>query len=133
MDSPAGRVGGRALQVLGAAADVYTIADPSPDALGGPDTERGMAAANLGAMAVGELSVPAAEIIAANSLDWVPGVGEVVMAGTAAYFVGDLVYENRKAIGHALSWAGHETVHIADDVGHSIASGVSHEWDSIFG
>jgi hypothetical protein len=133
MDSPASRVGGRALQVLGAAADVYTIVDPSSDALGGPETERGMAAANLGAMAIGELSGPAAGIIAANSVDWVPVAGEVVMVGTAAYFVGDLVYENREAIGHALSWAGHETVHIADDVGHGIASGVSHAWDSIFG
>jgi hypothetical protein len=131
MDTPVARAGGRVLQVAGAAADVYTIADPSPGALGGANTERVMAAANLTGMAV--TAGPAAAFLAANSLDWVPVAGEVVMAATAAYFIGDLVYENRQAIGHALSWAGHETAHLADDVEHDVASGVSHAWDSIFG
>jgi hypothetical protein len=127
MDSPFGRASGKALGALGAASDVYTIVDPSSDALLGASTERAAAAANLGAMAV--TAGPATAILAANSLDWVPVAGEVVLAATAAYFVGDLVYENRQAIGHALSWTGHETVHLADDVGH----GVSHAWHSLFG
>ena len=131
MDTPVGRVGGKALGVLGAAGDVYTVADPSSGALGGATTERVAAAANLSATAA--TASPAAAILAANSLDWVPVAGEVVLAGTATYFVGDLVYENRQAIGHALSWTGHETVQVADDVGHGISSGVSHAWHSVFG
>lgn len=131
MDTPVGRIGGRALAVAGAGADVFTIVDPSPDALGGQNVERGAAALNLAAMVV--TAGPATALLAANGLDWVPGVGEVVLAATAAYFIGDLVYQNRQAIGHALSWAGHETVHIASDVASDITSGVSHAWDSVFG
>ncbi|HVT70554.1 MAG TPA: hypothetical protein VHF26_22600, partial [Trebonia sp.] len=117
LDSPVGRAGGRALQVLGAAADVYTIVDPSQNALGGATTERVMAGANLAAMGTGDGTV--AGLIAANaSLDWVPAAGEVVMIGTAAYFVGDLIYQNRQAIGHALSWTGHQTAHYFDDARH---------------
>jgi hypothetical protein len=56
-----------------------------------------------------------------------------VLAGTALYFAGDLIYENREAIGHALSWTGHETVHVAGDVVHGLASGASHAWHSLFG
>jgi uncharacterized protein YukE len=132
MDTPAGRVAGKALGGLAVAGDAFTIADPSPDALGGPTTERIAAAANLGAIAV--TAAPVAGLLAANAaLDWVPVAGEVVMAATAAYFVGDLVYENREAIGHALSWTGHEVVHVASDVGHGLASGASHAWHAIFG
>ncbi len=132
MDTPAGRLGGRALTVLGAAGDVITIVDPSPHALGGPTAERVAAAANLGAMAV--TAGPVAGLLAANAaVDWVPVAGEVVLAGTALYFAGDLVYENREAIGHALSWTGHETVHVAGDVVHGLASGASHAWHSLFG
>jgi hypothetical protein len=40
MDTPAARAGGKALGVLGAAGDVYTIADPSSGALGGAHTEQ---------------------------------------------------------------------------------------------
>jgi uncharacterized protein YukE len=132
MDTPAGRAGGKVLGVLGVAGDVFTIAEPSPDALGGASTERIMAAANLGAMAL--TAGPIAGLLAANAaLDWVPVAGEVVMAATALYFVGDLVYENRAAIGHALSWTGHEIVHVGSDVVHGLASGASHAWHSIFG
>jgi uncharacterized protein YukE len=132
MDTPAGRLGGKALGVLAVAGDVFTIADPSPEALGGPTTERIAAAANLGAMAV--TAGPVAGLLAANAaLDWVPVAGEVIMAATAAYFVGDLIYQNRQEIGHALSWTGHEAVHVASDVGHGLASGASHAWHSIFG
>jgi hypothetical protein len=132
MDTPAGRLGGRALTVLGAAGDVITIVDPSPHALGGPTAERVAAAANLGAMAV--TAGPVAGLLAANAaVDWVPVAGEVVLAGTALYFAGDLIYENREAIGHALSWTGHETVHVAGDVVHGLASGASHAWHSLFG
>jgi len=132
MDTPAGRLGGRALTVLGVAGDVITIVDPSPHALGGPTAERVAAAANLGAMAV--TAGPVAGLLAANAaVDWVPVAGEVVLAGTALYFAGDLIYENREAIGHALSWTGHETVHVAGDVVHGLASGASHAWHSLFG
>lgn len=131
MDTPVGRVGGKALGVLGAAGDVFTIADPSPDALGGATTEQFAAAANLGAMVL--TAGPVAGLLAANAaLDWVPVAGEVVMAATALYFVGDLIYQNRAAIGHALSGTGHEIVHVASDVASGLASGVSHAWHSIF-
>jgi hypothetical protein len=120
MDSPAGRIGGRAMAVVGVAGDVFTIADPSPNALGGPTTERVMAAANLGAIAV--TAAPVAEILAANAaLDWVPGVGEVVMAGTVLYFVGDLAWQYRDALAHAATAAVHY-----------VTSEVSHAWDDIF-
>jgi len=113
-------------------ADVFTIADPSPKALGGANLERTMAVANLGAMAL--TAAPVAELLAVNAAtDWIPGVGEVVMAGTALYLAGDFVYQNREAIGHALSWADQEVAHVATDVGHDVASGVSHAWHSIFG
>jgi uncharacterized protein YukE len=132
MDTPAGRLGGRALTVLGAAGDVLTIADPSPHALGGPTTERIAAAANLGAMAV--TAGPVAGLLAANAaVDWVPVAGEVVLAGTALYFAGDLIYQNRQAIGHALSWTGQEAVHVASDAVHGLASDASHAWHSLFG
>jgi hypothetical protein len=130
-DTPVGRVGGKVMGGLAVAGDLLTIADPSPHALGGPDTERIMAAANLGAMVV--TAGPVAGILAANaSLDWIPGVGEVVLAATALYFVGDLIYENRQAIGHALSWAGDETAHVASGAYHAATSFVSHTWDDIF-
>jgi uncharacterized protein YukE len=119
-DTPAGRIGGKVFTGLAVAGDLLTIADPSPDALGGPTMERVMAAGNLAAMAV--TAAPVAELLAANAaLDWVPGVGEVVLAATAVYFVGDLIYENRQAIGHALSWAGNGLAHVSARV-----------WDDIF-
>jgi hypothetical protein len=132
MDSPAGRVVSRGLTGLAVVGDVFTIADPSPNALGGANLERTMAVANLGAMAL--TAAPVAELLAVNAAtDWIPGVGEVVMAGTALYLAGDFVYQNREAIGHALSWADQEVAHVAGDVGHDVASGVSHAWHSIFG
>lgn len=132
MDTPAGRVAGKALGGLAVAGDVFTLADPSPHALGGPTAERIAAAGNLGAMAV--TAGPVAGLLAANvATDWIPVAGEVVMAATAAYFVGDLIYQNRQEIGHALSWTGHEAVHVASDVGHGLTSGASHAWHSIFG
>jgi hypothetical protein len=98
--------------------------------LGGRD--RGELAAALDAMAV--TAGPVAGLLAANAaVDWVPVAGEVVLAGTALYFAGDLIYENREAIGHALSWTGHETVHVAGDVAGGLASGASHAWHSLFG
>jgi len=95
---------------------------------------------NLGAISTatgagtGASSGPVAGLLAANAaVDWVPVAGEVVLAGTALYFAGDLIYENREAIGHALSWTGHETVHVAGDVVGGLASGASHAWHSLFG
>jgi hypothetical protein len=132
LDSPLGRVANRGLAVLGAAGDIFTIADPSPNALGGANTERWMAAGNLAAMAV--TAGPVAGLLAANAAtDWIPVVGEVTMAVTAAYFIGDLVYQNREAIGHALSTGEHAVVNVASSVGHDIGSGMSHAWHGLFG
>ncbi|MBO0684968.1 MAG: hypothetical protein J2P45_17595 [Candidatus Dormibacteraeota bacterium] len=131
-DSPAGRVVSKGMTGLAVVGDVMTIANPSPGALGGARTEQVMAGLNLGAMAV--TAGPMSELLLANAAtDAIPGVGEVVMAGTAAYLVGDLVYQNREAIGHALDWTGNEAVHLGSDVGHDITSGASHVWHSIFG
>ena len=116
---------GKAVGGLAVAGDVFTLADPSPHALGGPTTERIAAAGNLGAMAV--TAGPVAGLLAANvATDWIPVACEVVMAATAAYFVGDLIYQNRQEIGHALSWTGHEAVHVASDVGHGLAAAPPH-------
>ncbi|TMC13012.1 MAG: hypothetical protein E6J41_01435 [Chloroflexi bacterium] len=132
LDSPLGRTASKGLAVLGAAGDIFTIADPSPNALGGANTERWAAAANLGAMAV--TAGPVAGLLAANAAtDWIPVVGEVTMAATAAYFVGDLIYQNREAIGHAFSTAEHAVVNVASSVGHDIGSGLSHAWHGLFG
>jgi hypothetical protein len=127
---PFGDVAGKAMTGLAVAGDIFTIADPSPHALGGATTERVMAAANLGAIAMTE--GPLAAIIAANAADWIPVVGEVVLAATALYFVGDLIYENREAIGHALSWVNDEVTHVQSEVYHDVARTVSHVWDDIF-
>jgi hypothetical protein len=132
LDSPGGRVARGGLTALAVAGDVLTIAHPSQDALGGVHLEQTMAAANLGAMAV--TAAPVAELLAANAAtDWIPGVGEVVMAGTVVYLAGDLIYQNREAIGHAIDWTDHEVAHVASGVGHDIASGASHAWHSLFG
>lgn len=45
------------------------------------------------------------------------------MAATALYFVGDLIYANRAAIGHALSWTGHGIVELACLTEEEVASG----------
>src|SRR5207302_7041256 len=122
-----GRVASRGAGALAVAGDVLTIAHPSANALGGANLERTMAVANLGAMAV--TAAPISGLLAVNAAtDWIPGVGEVVMAGTAAYLVGDLVYQERAVIGHALSSTEHTVVHVASDIG----SAVSHAWGSIF-
>lgn len=132
LDTPVGRFANRTLGALGAAGDVLTIANPSPNALGGQETERWMAAANLGALAV--TAGPVATLLAANAaLDWVPVVGEVVMVGTALYFAGDLIYQNREAIGHALSSAEHAVAGVTSDIGKGLAGGVSHAWHGLFG
>jgi hypothetical protein len=132
LDSPLGRAVNKGMGALAVAGDVLTIADPSPNALGGANTERWMAAGNLGAMAL--TAGPVAGLLAANAAtDWIPVVGEVTMGVTAAYFIGDLVYQNREAIGHALSGAEHAVVNVASTVGNDIGSGLSHAWHGLFG
>jgi len=117
MESPVGKVlkvGGTGLAVAG---DVFTLASPSPDALGGPTTERVAAGLNLAAIGVGM----AGPLLAANAAtDWIPGVGEVTMGLTAAYFVGDLVWQNRQWIEDT----GSHLLHAAGDA-------VSSAWHSV--
>jgi uncharacterized protein YukE len=119
MESPAGKVlkvGGMALAAVG---DVFTIANPSPDALGGPTTERVMAGLNLAAIGIGA----AAPLLAANAaLDWIPGVGEVMMAATAAYFVGDLIYQNRQWLEDTGSHLLHGAGNVAAAAWHGLTS-----------
>jgi hypothetical protein len=119
MESPVGRVlkvGGTALAAVG---DVFTLASPSPDALGGPTTERVAAGLNLAAIGVGM----AGPLLAANAAtDWIPGVGEVTMAATAAYFIGDLAWQNRQWIEDTGSHLLHGAADVASAAWHGLTS-----------
>lgn len=117
MESPVGKVlkvGGTGLAVVG---DVFTLASPSPDALGGPTTERVAAGLNLAAIGVGM----AGPLLAANAAtDWIPGVGEVTMGLTAAYFVGDLVWQNRQWLEDTGSHLLHSAGNVASSAWHTL-------------
>ena len=62
-------------------------------------------------------------LLAAQSLDFIPGVGEVVIAGTVVVGVvygadqlGKLVWDNRQAIGRFVIKVGDQELHLAKDV-----------------
>lgn len=103
------KAAGAASKVMGGlaiAGDVVTIIHPSDTGAMGT-VDRVAAGANMAGTATA--------LLAANaSVDWIPGVGEVVAAGTGLYLAGDFVYHNVK-------WV-HDTVNAAAG---GIAHGVS--------
>lgn len=121
------RVGGDALNVAG---DVMMLVSPSQNALGGAGTERAMAGINLAGIGISGGASLTATLLGANAVaDWIPGVGEAVMLGTAAYFVGDLVYQNWGTISHAAGAVVHDVGNVAHKafsaVGNAVSSGLS--------
>ncbi|MBO0836540.1 MAG: hypothetical protein J2P28_13675 [Actinobacteria bacterium] len=114
----------KALGPLAIASDAYTIWRPSSDALGGPNVERFMAAADLGATATTMLGLDVA-------LGPIPGVGEVVLGGTALYMAGDLIYQNREVIGHALDTAGTDVAHVSEGVAKDAWGAAKSAWHSV--
>ncbi|MBO0687630.1 MAG: hypothetical protein J2P45_31160, partial [Candidatus Dormibacteraeota bacterium] len=108
--------------------DAWTVAHPSPDALGGPNVERWAAVAD-GVGTAATLAPAALTLVGADvALGPIPVVGEVALAGTALYFAGDLIYQNREAIGHFFDSAGSDVAHVSEDVASSAWKGVKSGW-----
>lgn len=106
---------------LNLAGDAWTFTHPSADALGGPNVEKWMAAADGAATLTTLAGVDVA-------LGPIPGVGEVALAGTALYFAGDLIYEHREWIGHVAESAGSDVAHVSEDVASTAWKGVQSGW-----
>lgn len=103
---------GKAGFPLAVAGDVLTLADGRATGL-----DRGLSGANLaglGLAATGtEAGGAALALVGVNAVaDWIPVVGEVVVAGTAAYLAGEWIYNHW---GDITNWAG--------DAGHALATG----------
>jgi hypothetical protein len=97
---------------LALAGDALTLADGQATGL-----DKGLSAANLagvGLAATGtEAGGAALALVGVNAVaDWIPIVGEVVVAGTAAYLAGEWIYNHW---GDITNWAG--------DAGHALATG----------
>lgn len=103
---PKGAVGvfdviGKAGIPLAVFADVMTIRDSESSGL-----DRGLSAANLGGIGMAALGTDTATaglgLIGLNAAaDWVPVVGEVVIAGTAVYLASEWAYAHRHEIADA--------------------------------
>jgi hypothetical protein len=118
----------KALGPIAIAADAYTFVHPDKGALGGPNVERWMAAANAGGIAL-TLAPSAAALVGIDAVAApIPVVGEVVVAGTALYLAGDLIYQNREAIGHFLDTAGHDIARVGGDVAKDAWGGIKSGW-----
>lgn len=126
--SPALSVIGKVGLPLAMAGDVATIIKPGDEEGAHATATRVMAGANLAAS--GTLLAAGAGVLTLTP----PGAIIVggVLVGTAAYAVGDLVYEHRKEIGHALESAGGWVVDEVDsaadelgDVADTVADGLS--------
>jgi len=97
--------------------DVGTLIDGRSSGL-----DKAMAGANLaGVGMVGAGTDAAATVLGANAVaDWVPGVGEVVIAGTAVYFAQEWV---RAHWGDIKRWAS-DGAHALESVGSDVAGGL---------
>jgi hypothetical protein len=107
---------GRAGLVLGAASDVFTLADSHSSGL-----DKVMSGANLAG--TGAFALGATGIIGANAaLDWIPVAGEVVMGATALFMAGEFAAHHWSQIEGAskdvlggVEWLGNEEVNLAGD------------------
>lgn len=106
----------KGVDATGLAGDALTIIDPEDKgAMGWVD--RGAAGVN-------------GALLAANmTMDEIPGVGEVVMAGTGAYLAGDYLYHHWQPFHDACDYVGGHVADFAVDTGHAVAdvaSGTAH-------
>ncbi|QMU72476.1 WXG100 family type VII secretion target [Streptacidiphilus sp. P02-A3a] len=111
--------------------DALTMADPEDKGTMG-DVDR--SAAGVNAAAAGSSLIY--ELATANSLDEVPGIGEVVMvadAGTGIYLAGDFLYHNVKPfhdacdfVGSGVATAAKSTAHGVSEAAHSVAHFFDH-------
>ena len=63
-------------------------------------------------------------VLAGQSLDFVPGLGEVVGVGTGLYLAGDYIYHHTHQIAHGYDVARHAVAGYADAVGQAAAQGL---------
>ena len=127
---PGLKVFGSVADVAGVAGGIYLLAKPPEydhGALQGVDRVAGAAsiasggiglAANIG-VDFGALSV------GAMSLSWVPVAGTVIGVGAGLYLAGDWAYHHTHQIAHAFDVARHTVAHVADNIGHGLATGLS--------
>lgn len=111
--SPVAGVIGKVGLPLAMAGDVATIVKPGKEQGAHATTTRVMAGANFAAS--GTLLAAGAGVVTLTPVGAVVVGG--VLVGTAAYAVGDLVYENREAIGHGLQVAAGWTEDRLEDAG----------------
>ncbi|MDX6225127.1 MAG: hypothetical protein QOE64_1503 [Frankiales bacterium] len=132
--SPAMSAVSRVALPLAIAGDVVTIIKPGDEQGAHATTTRVMAGANLAAS--GTLLAAGAGVLTLTP----PGAIIVggVLVGTAVYAVGDLVYEHREEIGHALETAGGWVVDEVEtagreieDVASTVADGVGDAADAV--
>ena len=124
---------GRSVGVLSIIGDVGTLWDPEDHGAWGI-VDRGAAVVNAAAVTGGiVISTEAgasfvAGLAGANTLDAVPGVGEVIMVAdvaTGLYLGGDYVVHHWAGISHgaekAASWVGHKVTSVVHDAGHLVS------------
>ena len=131
--SLAGWEGGfRVLGGLAVAGDLATVADPEDKGAMG-SVDRSAAGVNAAAVGTGI----GYDLVAANSLDEVPVVGEVVMAadvGTGVYLAGDFLYHHFKPFHDVCDTAGSGVASAADATAHGVskaAHSVAHFFGSL--
>jgi hypothetical protein len=123
---PGMKVLGGAMGGLAVVGGIYTLISPpgyDKGTLRIADRTAGVGAIASGATAVAvNAGVNFSEIVlAGQSLDFVPGLGEVVGVGTGLYLAGDYIYHNTHQIAHAYDAARHAVAGAADDMGHAAA------------
>jgi hypothetical protein len=110
---------------IGVLTDVGIMADGQSSGL-----DRGMAAANLGGIALAvtgtELGGTALALVGIDSVAaCIPVAGEVVIAATALFFAGEFVYAHWDDIKQWAGDAGHFAVHVYDDAGQLVNTGLA--------
>ncbi|MFC1405397.1 MULTISPECIES: WXG100 family type VII secretion target [Streptacidiphilus] len=115
-------MGSKVLGVTAILGDAATIVDPEDKGTMGW-VDRGAAGVNMGAIGT--------DLLAANYLDEVPIVGEVVMVAdvaTGVYLAGDFLYHHFKpfhdvanTVGHGVASAAEATAHGVSSAAHSVA------------
>jgi uncharacterized protein YukE len=117
---------GKVALPLAIAGDVATIIKPGEEKGAHATATRVMAGANLAAS--GTLLAAGAGVLTLTPPGAVIAGG--VLVGTAAYAVGDLVYEHREEIGHAVETAGGWVVDQAESAGGWVMDEVSSAADA---
>ena len=116
---------GKVALPLGVATDIGILVDGQSTGL-----DKGMAAANLGGIAVAatgtELGGTALALIGVDSVAAaIPVAGEVIIAGTALFFAGEFVYQHWDTITQWAGDVGHFTAGVYHDANQLVNSGLA--------